>query len=101
MGYPFSPSPRVTSRFGLVLAISVAAFSMGLVGGFISGMQSARMEHLREAQRSKFAVERAGMQQRELEKRISELESQIAAGKDDSEKWRTTKAINAVPSTGK
>lgn len=101
MGRHYSPSPRVPSRFGLVLTIGVAAFSMGLVGGFISGMHSERMEHERELQRSKFAVERSGLQQRELERRIGDLESRLSAGREDPEKWRAMKSVDAVQNTRK
>ena len=101
MGHHHSPSPLVPSRFGLVLTFCVAAFSVGLVGGFISGMRSERMEYEREAQRSKFAAERSGLQQRELSKRIGELELQLTASKDDAEKWRAMKTVNVVQPTGK
>lgn len=101
MGYHFSPTPRVSARLGLVLAIGVAAFSVGLAGGFISGMRSERMEHEREVQRSKYAVERAGRQQRELERRIAELESQLSAAKEDPEKWQGLKIGDSVQNSGK
>jgi hypothetical protein len=101
MGYPFSPSPRVPTRFGFALIIGVATFSVGLAGGFISGIHSERMERERIAQRSKFAVERANLQQRELERRINDLESQLSANREDVEKWRTMKNADAVLNTRK
>lgn len=100
MGQHFSATP-FASRSGAILIVGIATFSIGLIGGFVSGLRSERVEHEREAHRSKYAVEQAGHEQRDLERRILDLESQLSASREEAEKWRAMKPDAAVQNTRK